>query len=206
MTIGIASAIGRTIASGATPFSIPHAIQTDAAINPGNSGGPLLNLEGQVIGVNAQIASGGSQANAGVGFAIPSRIVRKVTPSLVEFGAYQWPWLGIRGTSLDLFLMQANDLDSQAGTFVFEVIPDSPAEDAGLEGASGTQTVSGIDVPTGGDIIIAVDGETIVDYSDLQVQVSEHKPGDTIELTVIRGGEEVQLDLALSPRPESMNP
>jgi S1-C subfamily serine protease len=100
MTLGIVSAVGRTIPSGATPFAIPQAIQTDAAINPGNSGGPLLDLKGEVIGVNAQIASGGAQANAGVGFAIPSNVVRIVAPVLMEAGAYEWPWLGVEGGSI----------------------------------------------------------------------------------------------------------
>jgi 2-alkenal reductase len=102
MSTGIVSATGRTIPAGATPFSIPHAIQTDAAINPGNSGGPLINMAGAVIGINAQIATGGTEQSSGVGFAIPSNIARRVVPSLIQSGEYRWPWLGVTGSPLTL--------------------------------------------------------------------------------------------------------
>ena len=114
MTLGIVSAVGRTIPTAETPFSIPQAIQTDAAINPGNSGGPLLNLDGRVVGVNAQIASQ-SGTNSGVGFAIPSNVVRRVVPALIERGSYAWPWLGVQGGAVNLLLQEANELDTQIG-------------------------------------------------------------------------------------------
>jgi len=111
MTLGIVSALGRSIPSGVTPFSIPGAIQTDAAINPGNSGGPLINMAGQVVGINAQIETGGaSNANSGVGFAIPVNVVQHVVPSLIANGAFQWPWLGIAGGNVGLLIQQANKL------------------------------------------------------------------------------------------------
>lgn len=201
MTLGIVSAVGRAIPSGATPFAIPLAIQTDAAINPGNSGGPLLNLEGQVIGVNAQIASG-SGANSGVGFAIPSDIVRRVVPSLIEVGVYQWSWLGVRGTSVDLFIEEANNLPVDRGAYLVEVIQDGPADLGGLRGSTGSAEVNGFDVPVGGDVIIAADGTPIESYADLQIFLSEQPPGTTVSFSVLRNGETVEIPVELAPRPE----
>jgi 2-alkenal reductase len=202
MTLGIVSAVGRAIPSGATPFNIPQAIQTDAAINPGNSGGPLLNLEGEVIGVNAQIASGGSQANAGVGFAIPANVVRLVAPSLVEAGQYQWAWLGVQGASVNLPLMQANDLDTQDGAYISGVVGGGPADEAGLQGTKGETSVDGIPVPTGGDVVIEANGQHIKDFNDLLTIVAFHRPGDVIPLRVIRDGEIVATEVELGVRPE----
>ncbi len=205
MTVGIVSAVGRTIPSGATPFTIPQAIQTDAAINPGNSGGPLLDLAGQVVGVNAQIASGSGRANAGVGFAIPSNIVRRVAPVLIENGSFQWPWLGIQGDSVNLLLMEANNLDVQQGAYIAEVVPDGPADQAGLHGATGVRPINGFQVPVGGDVIIEVDGNPVRDFSDLLVYVASQNPGDTIELTILRDGQRRQVSVRLAPRPTNFS-
>jgi S1-C subfamily serine protease len=206
MTLGIVSAIGRTIPSGTTPFDIPQAIQTDAAINPGNSGGPLLDLNGEVVGVNAQIATGGVQANAGVGFAIPSNVVRLVAPSLIESGSYTWPWLGVEGTSVGLLIQEANDLPSQQGAYIDVVRPEGPAIQAGLQGSSGTAQVSGLTVPTGGDVIIEAGGKPIANFTDLLVTVSFMKPGDKLDLTLLRNGRERQVTVTLAARPASLNP
>lgn len=207
MTVGIVSAVGRTIPSGATPFSIPQAVQTDAAINPGNSGGPLLNLRGEVIGVNAQIQTrGGVRANAGVGFAIPSNIVRRVVPVLIEKGSYEWPWLGVRGGDVSLAIMKANNLDTQQGAYISEVVPGSPADEAGLRGALSAEEVYGLPVPVGGDVVIAADGKPIADFSDLLVTVAFKNPGDKMELTILRGGRRQQVTVTLAPRPETLEP
>jgi S1-C subfamily serine protease len=204
ITAGIVSAVGRTIESQ-TPFAIPHAIQTDAAINPGNSGGPLFNLDGQVIGVNAQIVTGGSgQANSGVGFAIPVNIVRRVVPVLIQTGEFQWPWLGIRGTSVDLLIQQADNLPTQQGAYVGEVVSGSPADQAGLQGATGSTQIAGITVPTGGDVIVAANGESIIDYPGLQFAVANRSPGDQLKLTVLRDGERVEVTVTLAARPQNM--
>jgi 2-alkenal reductase len=200
MSLGIVSAVGRTIPTG-NAFSIPEAIQTDAAINPGNSGGPLLNLQGQVIGVNAQIASGGSMANAGVGFSIPANTVRRVVPTLIDVGAFQWPWLGIEGTSVNLFIAQANNITVERGAYIVRVIPGGPAEQAGLQGGANLITIDGVDVPTGGDVIIAADGETIDDYAELLAVIASHEPGTSLDLTILRNGEEQQVTVILGPRP-----
>ena len=200
MSIGIVSAVGRMIPSGATPFAIPRAIQTDAAINPGNSGGPLLNLEGQVIGVNAQIASG-TGMNVGVGFSIPADIVQRVIPTLIEIGEFQWAWLGVRGTSVNFFIQEANDLSVKRGAYLVAVVPGSPAAIGGLEGAEELVTVEGLEVPTGGDVIIEVDDTPIESYSDLQIYVAEQEPGTTVTFSVLRDGEVEEIPVELAPRP-----
>jgi 2-alkenal reductase len=203
MTVGIVSAVGRMIPSE-TPFTIPQAIQTDAAINPGNSGGPLLNLRGEVIGVNAQIATGGSPASAGVGFAIPSNVVRLVVPALIERGAYDWPWLGIQGTSVNLFIMRANRLETQQGAYIDSVIQGSPADRAGLRGSTGSRVVNGLEVPVGGDVIIEADGRPIRDFSDLLVAVAFKRPGDPLTLTILREGQRQGVTVTLAPRPQRL--
>jgi S1-C subfamily serine protease len=201
MSLGVVSAVGRTIPTGVTPFSIPQAIQTDAAINPGNSGGPLINLRGEVVGVNAQIATGGGPANAGVGFAIPANIVRRVAPVLIETGSYQWPWLGIEGGSVNLTTMDANNLDTQQGAYIHHVVPNSPADKAGLRGSSGETEIAGLNVPLGGDVVIAADGKPVADFSDLLVDIAFKNPGDEMELTIIRDGRRRQVTVKLVPRP-----
>jgi 2-alkenal reductase len=201
MTKGIVSAVGRTIPTAGTPFSIPQAIQTDAAINPGNSGGPLLNLKGQVIGVNAQIASAGINANTGVGFAIPSNIVRIVAPSLIETGTYALPKMGVLGTNLSLLLRQANNIEIQQGAYIDRVDPDGPAAEAGMQGSTGTRTVSGMEAPIGGDVIIASDGEPVLSFSDLLVDIAFKQPGEEVQLTILQDGSEVQITVTLAPRP-----
>jgi 2-alkenal reductase len=206
MSLGIVSAVGRAIPSGVTPFRIPHAIQTDAAINPGNSGGPLLNLEGQVIGVNAQIASGSGGVNSGVGFAIPANVVRRVAPTLIEQGVYQWPWLGVSGTSVNLLLQEANDLPVQQGAYIGEVTDGGPAARAGLQGATGVQELMGLDVPLGGDVVVEADGETIEDFNDLLAYVAFKRPGDEVELTVLRDGEQQPVTVELGTRPSDFTP
>jgi S1-C subfamily serine protease len=204
MTTGIVSAVGRVLPTRVTQFSVPQAIQTDAAINPGNSGGPLLNLLGQVIGVNAQIATGGTPASAGVGFAIPVNVVRQIAPVLIEQGAYQWPWLGVSGTSVNLLIAQANDLPTQFGAYIADVIPGGPAAEAGLRGSTGVQRVDGFDVPVGGDVIVSVNGEMVEDFNDLLVTVAFRDPTEEVELVYIRDGQEMQTTIALAPRPTSM--
>jgi 2-alkenal reductase len=202
MSVGIVSATGRMIASGATPFSIPEAIQTDAAINPGNSGGPLLNLNGEVVGVNAQIATGGAaNAGTGVGFAIPSNVVRRVAPALIDTGRYEWPWLGITGESVNLLLAQSGSLPDQHGAYLHEIVPGGPADKAGLRGSTGTDVVDGVEVPVGGDVVVAADGEPVNNFTDLLAITSQHQPGDTLTLTVLRGGQRQEVAVTLEPRP-----
>ena len=200
MSIGIVSAVGRTIPTGVTPFSIPQSIQTDAAINPGNSGGPLLNLLGQVVGINAQIATGGDRANSGVGFAIPVNILRKIAPLLIEEGSYNWPWLGIEGTDLNLAIMAANNLTEQQGAYINGVVDGGPAS-AALIGSTGTIEIEGVIAPVGGDVVIEADGQPVRFFSDLLVAVAFKNPGDQINLTILRDGERQSIVVELGPRP-----
>ena len=204
MTLGIVSAKGRTIPSGVTPFSIPEAIQTDAAINPGNSGGPLLNLDGEVIGVNAQIASE-VRANAGVGFAIPANVVRRVAPVLIAEGIYEWPWLGVSGGSVGLAVQQANRLPTQQGAYIDSVISGGPADQAGLVGSQGTRTVDGHPLPVGGDIVLAIDGVRVDDFNKLLTEIASHQPGDRVRLTVLRSGREGTVTVELAGRPQDFS-
>ena len=199
MTVGIVSAVGRIIPS-LTDFSIPQAIQTDAAINPGNSGGPLLDLKGEVIGVNAQIQTSGARANAGVGFAIPSNIVRLVTPALIEKGSYEWPWLGVSGAGVNLAIMKANNLESQRGAYIDFVFPGSPAETANLQGSSSQ------DQPVGGDVVIEADGKPVADFNDLLIDVAFKKPGDKMDLTILRNGQPQKVTVTLGRRPANLSP
>jgi len=205
MTLGIVSAVGRMIPTAETPFSIPQAIQTDAAINPGNSGGPLLKLDGRVVGVNAQIATQ-SGTNSGVGFAIPSNVVRRVVPALIERGSYAWPWLGVQGGAVNLLLQEANELDTQQGAYIAVVVENGPAEEAGLQGATGEDQILGQRVPVGGDVVVEADGETIEDFADLLNLVAFKRPGDTISLTVLRDGSRQEVDVELAARPAELSP
>lgn len=203
MTLGIVSAVGRAIPSGFTRFSIPQVIQTDAAINPGNSGGPLLNLNGEIIGINAQIrTANGVRANSGVGFAIPSNVVRLVAPVLIEQGHYEWPYLGVSSdpTISRLARQRANNLPEQRGAFIDEVTPGDPAESAGLQGATGQETIFGQPVPVGGDIVIAFNGQPVNDFADLLTYVAFSQPGETVTLTVVRNGETLEVPVTLSTR------
>lgn len=210
MTVGVVSAVGRVIPSGVTPFSIPQAVQTDAAINPGNSGGPLLNFNGEIIGVNAQIATGGGTGgSAGVGFAIPSNVVRRVVPVLIEQGSYQWPWLGIEGppVGVNLAIMRANDLDTQRGAYISRVVSGGPADEAGIQGSTGQVEVSGFPgtVPVGGDVVIEANREPINDFDDLLTAVAFSSPGDEMELTILRDGRQQQVTVTLEARPENFD-
>ncbi|GAB4450354.1 MAG: hypothetical protein Kow00120_20670 [Anaerolineae bacterium] len=201
LTTGVVSALGRTISSGFSSFSISSGIQTDAAINPVNSGGPLMNINGEVIGVNAQIISQ-ARANAGVGFAIPGNLVQRVAQALIDEGSYHYAWLGISGRTIDLDLIEALDLEAnQRGVLVDTVTSGGPADRAGLHGNDAVVTVDGQDLRVGGDIIIAVNDEPIRFMDELIAYlVEETQPGDEITLTVLRDGQEVQVAVTLGDR------
>lgn len=211
MTTGIVSAIGRSVES-MTGYSIPLAIQTDAAINPGNSGGPLLNERGEVIGVNFQIRSA-VRSNSGVGFAIPINIVQRVVPALIENGVYKHAWLGIQGQTYSPAWADALGLPQDArGAYVMAVINDGPSARAGVRAASrDTNVVLGLGMTgplylqSGGDLIIAIDGQPVQTFDDLLVHLESFKsPGDPLELTVLRPREgEVQVQITLGERPSA---
>ncbi len=205
LTRGVISALGRTIPA-LTVFTIPQSIQTDAAINPGNSGGPLLNLQGEVIGVNAQIETDGtSRSNLGVGFAIPVNIVKYVVPDLVQLGEHEWPWLGVQGGDVSPLLVEAMELPIDRGAYISNIIEDGPSSKSTLRGSTDSETIRGRQVDTGGDIITAINGQTVNSFDDLLIFIAlEVAPGDEVILKVYRNGEYIDVPVTLEKRPESM--
>jgi 2-alkenal reductase len=213
MTSGIVSAIGRTLdsersAPGGQPFTSGDIIQTDAAINPGNSGGPLVNLRGEVIGVNRAIRTetytvSGDAANSGVGFAIPINIVKRVVPSLIETGHHDYPYLGISSLSestLNLSTLEQLDLPADTvGIYVTCVTESGPADQAGMRGAGSCESS---DLLPGGDLIVAIDGHPLKTFNDLiSYLVSSTQVGQEIVVTVEREGERIDLTLTVAARP-----
>ena len=202
MTSGIVSQLGRLMYSPDPGFSIPDVIQTDAAINPGNSGGPLLNMKGEVIGINTAIRSSTGEFT-GVGFAVPSNTIKKIVPSLIEEGKYHHPWMGITGIDIDPDLAKIRELGNAKGFLVVTVIDGHPADDAGLQGVSKTVEIDGKEYPIDGDIIISVDGKEVRKINDLLVHLQREKSvGDEMILGVMRDGDLLHLTLTLGERPD----
>ena len=202
MTSGIVSQMGRLLPSQDSGFSIPDVIQTDAAINPGNSGGPLLNMKGQVVGINTAIQSI-SGGNTGVGFAIPSNTAIKIVPSLIEDGEYHHPWIGISGRDIDPDLARVLELKDAKGFLIITVVDGSPADKAGLKGMTATQVIDGKEYPADGDIIISVDDKEVRKISDILIHLQREKSvGDTMILGVLRDGEFMHKFLTLVERPD----
>jgi S1-C subfamily serine protease len=204
LTSGIVSALGRSISSGNSLFSIPQAIQTDAPINPGNSGGPLLDRQGQVIGINTQIITQGGIGSSGIGFAVPINIAKRVVPELIAHGKYEYSWLGISGISTSAEVVSRMGLpDGTRGVEVVAVAENSPASDAGLQGSDRDVTVDGLDFPLGGDVIVGINGAGIRRMDDLVAYlVANTSPGDMVILDIIReGGETDVLEVTLGSRP-----
>ena len=202
MTSGIVSQMGRLLPSQDSGFSIPDVIQTDAAINPGNSGGPLLNLRGEVVGINTAIQSMSGEFS-GVGFAIPSNTAIKIVPSLIEDGEYHHPWIGISGRDIDPDLARVLELKDAKGFLIITVVDGSPADKAGLKGMTATQVIDGKEYPTDGDIIISVDDKEVRKISDILIHLQREKSvGDTMVLGVVRDGEFMHISLELVERPD----
>ena len=214
MTVGIISGLDRNLPVGldnqssqATPtYSIPDIIQTDASINPGNSGGVLVDAQGQLIGVTAAIEST-TNANSGVGFVIPSRIVQMVVPELISTGKADHPWMGISGTSLTPDLAKASDLsETQRGVLIIRVIANSPAAKAGLAGGTRSAVINGNSTPVGGDVVTAIDGHAVNTFEDMVSYLYENaKVGQTVTLTVMHSGQEKTVDITLGSLAASGN-
>lgn len=206
LTSGIISAKGRTIPA-LTPFSIPESIQTDAAINPGNSGGPLLNMRGEVIGVNAQIETNGfSRSNSGVGFAIPVSIVKRVIPELIADGKYDWAWLGVVGGDVTPSLVEAMNLPVTTGAYISDIADNGPAQAAGLEGSDQNTVFEGRQLNIGGDVITAINGQPVNSFGELLVYIAmQVTPEDEVTLTVYTDGAFKDIKLQLDERPESLD-
>jgi S1-C subfamily serine protease len=201
-TAGIVSAVQREISSP-NGFTIENAIQTDAPINPGNSGGPLLDAAGRVIGINSQIESGGSQGNVGIGFAVPINTAKQISQQLIANGQVKHAFLGISGTDLTSDVANALNLNVDQGAIVQSVVPDSPAAKAGIEAGNATVTVNGQRIKAGGDVIVAADGKPVDSMSDVIAAVDTKQPGDDLQLTLLRSGDQRDVTVQLAERPAS---
>ena len=211
MTAGIVSAQGRTLESirrteGGTFFTAGDIIQTDATINPGNSGGPLLNLNGEVIGVNRAIQTSGrtlegGAVNTGIGFAVSSNILSLVLPSLKQGETYQYPYLGLSALpSINLTQAELLGLPQATGAYVVDIVPGGPADEAGLQAGNEPTQVQGLFA--GGDLIVGVDGQEVLQFSDmLSYMLLNKQPGDEIDVTILRDSEETTLTVVLGERP-----
>jgi 2-alkenal reductase len=213
MTVGIVSALGRTLDSAHATvdgnfFTAGDIIQTDAAINPGNSGGPLFNINGEVIGINRAIRTNsttatGQPVNSGIGFAISINIVKRVAPGLITNGKYDYPFLGVSSLpseNMSLSVIEALGLKSYTGAYVTNVVSGGPAEKAGIIAGS-TPT----NIPSlfgGGDLIVAIDGREVHTFDDmLSYLITNKGPGDAVVLQVLRGEETVDVTVVLGSRP-----
>ncbi len=206
MTTGIVSALGRSFPVGelgSSRYSLPDVVQTDAAINPGNSGGPLINLAGELVGVNFAIESTAG-SNSGVGFAIPVSIVRRVVPELIKDGQFDYAYLGLQGNTITPELAEALGLENnKLGVYVSSVVPGGPAEKGGVQGGSETiTTAEGAELQKGGDIVTAINDQNVRRFEDLvSYLVTKVAPGDNVTLTVLRDGSEQQVEVTLGSRP-----
>ena len=200
MTSGIVSQMGRLLPSG-SGYSIPDVIQTDAAINPGNSGGPLLNMRGNIVGINTAIQSTTGEFT-GVGFAVPSQTVAKIVPTLINDGEYKHPWIGISGRDIDPDTANVLGLKDALGFLVITVVENSPAADAGLVGSDKMIEVDGREYPVGGDIIVAVDGMDVRKIDDILIHLQRVKTvGDEMNLEILRDGRTTNVTIILQERP-----
>jgi S1-C subfamily serine protease len=211
MTLGIVSGLGRTQpssqAAGGGFFSTADIIQTDAAINPGNSGGPLFNMNGEVVGINQSIRTTsfneitGNAVNSGVGFSVSINLVKKIVPVLIRDGKYEYPFLGITSSSdLSLEEIEALGLTTYTGAYVLKVTPGGPADQAGIRGGSTPTRIEGLNA--GGDLIIAFDGKPVTSFDKLlSYLLTTKSPGDTVVLTVLRDGKQMDITVKLGKRP-----
>jgi S1-C subfamily serine protease len=209
MTEGIVSGLNRLIPVYQDPFSditapafsIPDVIQTDAAINPGNSGGPLLNMQGEVVGINSAIFSttGGF---AGVGFSVPSNTIAKVAPVLIERGFFEHPWLGVSGIDMTPEIAEAIGLGEPRGFLVIEVAPGGPADSAGVQGGDTPVQLNGREIPIGGDVVLAINDRDVRKIDDVLGYLQQAtQVGETVTLTVWRDGQIIEIDVILGARP-----
>jgi serine protease Do len=222
ITEGIISGLGRSLPSSVPPqdptipeldvpslpaspaFSIPDIIQTDAAINPGNSGGPLLNMRGEVVGINTAIFSN-TGSYSGVGFAIPSNMIKKVVPSLITTGSYTHPYIGITGLDITPEIAEAMGLQEARGFLVTDVTAEGPAAKAGIQGGGLLADINGREIELGGDVILEIDNKTVRKIDDILTYLEREKQvGDTVQLTVLRNGQLQQIPVTLDARPTAL--
>jgi S1-C subfamily serine protease len=205
LTSGIISGLSRSLPA-VTGYLIPEIIQTDAAINPGNSGGPLLNSQGEVIGVNSAIVPNfdqlGERSFLGVGFAIPSSLVQRVVPALIDKGEYAHPWIGISGITVLPEIAAEMNLPEAKGALVINVIPGGPADEAGLHGGEREIEVQGRPVTVGGDVVVRIEDYEVTRFDDLLSYLSRRtQVGQDVQLTIIRDGKTQTVKVTLGQRP-----
>lgn len=209
MTAGIISGLGRLLPSTASlgsRFSIPSIIQIDAPINPGNSGGPLLDMRGEVVGINSAIFSSTGEFS-GIGFAIPSNTISKVVPSLITKGSFSHPWIGLSGTNMTPEIANAIGLKESRGFLVVNTVSGSPAEKGGLHGGNKVVTINGMQIALGGDVIEKIDDKVVRKIDDILAYIESMKSvGENVSLTVLRDGKIQKLNLSLAPRPGFQGP
>jgi len=201
ITVGVISSVGRTYASDSSSRPIRNMIQTDAAINPGNSGGPLLNSSGEVVGITTAIESP-VRGSVGIGFAVPINTAKAEKDDLIAGKTISHPWLGISGTPV------TDDLAKQlgvpaGGVYVVQVMPNSPAQDAGLKGAARVRTQDPTQVAKGGDVILSVDGQKVNKVEDISSYLDTKKPGDKVTLTILRDGANKDVEVTLGDWPDN---
>jgi putative serine protease PepD len=201
LTTGVVSALGRTVQTSQTTF-IDEAIQTDAAINRGNSGGPLINSHGEVIGINSAIYTP-SGTTAGIGFAIPINTAKSIAHDLMTDGRVHTAFLGIETLPVGGYLADALDLPVQEGLLVETVTPNGPAAKAGIRGGDRSAQAGMRRIYIGGDILIGIDGAKVANQFDVNILLNHKRPGDTVTLSVYRGGKKLDLPVTLSERPGS---
>jgi S1-C subfamily serine protease len=201
LSVGVVSATGRSVKS-LTEFQIEGAIQTDASINPGNSGGPLLDAGARVVGINQQIETN-SGANDGVGFAVPVSAIRRSIAQLQEDGTAEYAYIGVASQPLYPQLAQKLGLDTDFGGLISSVVPGGPAEKAGLEGGNEKLNFQAGEYRVGGDVILQIDGHDVVGSEDLARLVIDHRPGESVALTVLHDGKREQVEVTLGKRPEN---
>ena len=209
MTAGIISGLGRLLPSTASlssRFSIPSIIQIDAPINPGNSGGPLLDMRGEVVGINSAIFSSTGEFS-GIGFAIPSNTINKVVPFLITKGSYSHPWIGLSGTNMTPEIANAIGLKESRGFLVVDTVSGSPAGKGGIRGGDREVTINGMQIALGGDVIEKIDDKVVRKIDDILAYIESMKSvGETVTLSVLRDGKIQKVNLSLAARPDFQGP
>jgi S1-C subfamily serine protease len=200
LSVGVVSATDRAVES-LTKFQIEGAIQTDASINPGNSGGPLLDAGARVVGINQQIETS-SGANDGVGFAVPISSIKRSVAQLEEDGEVEYAYIGVAIQAVYPQLAEKLDLDTDHGGLLSEVVPDSPADKAGLVGGDDKLNFQATPYETGGDVILSIDDHPVVQPDDLARYISLRQPGETVNLDVLHDGQHEQIEVKLGKRPQ----
>ena len=200
VTAGIVSALQREI-TAPNGYTIDKVIQTDAPINRGNSGGPLLSAEGEVIGVNSQIEASSGGGNVGIGFAVPINTVKEVVSQILESGKVEHAFLGVRMQAVDESLAETFRLPVDAGVLIVDVVPSSPADEAGLQGGDQQVIVDGTSYVLGGDIVTSADGQDVASPDDLRRVIMDKNPGDSMTLEIRRGESERTVNVTLGRQP-----